>query len=404
MSECQKYMSLLNCQFFKIMSEETQHILQENDVVWVYSDEHKSDVDAVIVGFRKDNSEAYVHFLKQDKRLDRWVGTSKLKYQPDGQSKLEEHILSRFQKSQIGESDSEDEDLTKEYIKFEKLHSEVTKIRNIDQITLGKNTMNAWYFSPYPHPYFNSEHLYICEYCFQYFATKQKLDEHLEQTKEKCPPGKEIYRDGNISIFELKGWRQKVPCQCLCLLSKLFLDHKTLTYDVDGFVFYVLCECDNDGAHIAAYYSRETASPQNILACITTLPPYQKKGYGRILISLSYEIAKRQFKVGGPERPLSDLGRLAFHAYWRDAILETLKEHSREIQSVENLSTLTAIQSDDVIIALKELGLALKVKGEYELNITRTAVNNALKNFDDSKSRKKINPNNLIWLNGDDNE
>ena len=52
-------------------------------------------------------------------------------------------------------------------------------------------------------------------------------------------------------------------CQSLCLLSKLFLDHKTLYYDVDPFLFYVLTEKDSDGyastsallAHILGYVS-----------------------------------------------------------------------------------------------------------------------------------------------------
>ena len=34
---------------------------------------------------------------------------------------------------------------------------------------------------------------------------------------------------------------QQAP-QSLCLLSKLFLDHKTLYYDVDPFLFYVMTE------------------------------------------------------------------------------------------------------------------------------------------------------------------
>ena len=29
---------------------------------------------------------------------------------------------------------------------------------------------------------------------------------------------------------------------------KLFLDHKTLYYDTDPFLFYVMCECDNRGS------------------------------------------------------------------------------------------------------------------------------------------------------------
>jgi hypothetical protein len=46
------------------------------------------------------------------------------------------------------------------------------------------------------------------------------------------------------------GKKNRVYCQNLCLLSKLFLDHKTLYYDVDPFLFYVLCEVDSDGYHM----------------------------------------------------------------------------------------------------------------------------------------------------------
>ena len=46
--------------------------------------------------------------------------------------------------------------------------------------------------------------------------------------------------------------------QNLCLFSKLFLDHKTLYYDVDPFLFYVFCEVDQDGCHILGYFSKVT--------------------------------------------------------------------------------------------------------------------------------------------------
>lgn len=47
--------------------------------------------------------------------------------------------------------------------------------------------------------------------------------------------------------------------QNLCLLAKLFLDHKTLYYDTDPFLFYVMTEYDSYGFHIVGYFSKVNA-------------------------------------------------------------------------------------------------------------------------------------------------
>lgn len=44
--------------------------------------------------------------------------------------------------------------------------------------------------------------------------------------------------------------------QNLCLLAKMFLDHKTLYYDTDPFLFYVMTEFDSVGFHIVGYFSK----------------------------------------------------------------------------------------------------------------------------------------------------
>jgi hypothetical protein len=51
-------------------------------------------------------------------------------------------------------------------------------------------------------------------------------------------------------LLQVDGKKEKSYCQNLCYLAKLFLDHKTLYYDVDLFLFYVLCENDERGSHI----------------------------------------------------------------------------------------------------------------------------------------------------------
>ena len=85
----------------------------------------------------------------------------------------------------------------------------------------------------------------------------------------------------------------------MCLLSKLFLDHKTVYYDIEPFIFYVLTEIEildnQEIAHVVGYFSKEKYSLDGYnLACIMILPQFQRKGYGRLLIEFSiYKIFLR---------------------------------------------------------------------------------------------------------------
>ena len=78
----------------------------------------------------------------------------------------------------------------------------------------------------------------------------------------RCPPGDEIYRCHDLSVFEVDGNRAKIYCQNLCLIAKLFLDHKTLYYDVESFHFYVLTVTDETGYHLIGYFSKVSCHPQ----------------------------------------------------------------------------------------------------------------------------------------------
>ena len=48
----------------------------------------------------------------------------------------------------------------------------------------------------------------------------------------------------------------KSYCQNLCLLAKLFLDHKTVYYDVQPFLFYVMTQYRNGGCDLFGYFSK----------------------------------------------------------------------------------------------------------------------------------------------------
>lgn len=66
----------------------------------------------------------------------------------------------------------------------------------------------------------------------------------------------QIYRKGKLGVWQVDGKRQKQYCQHLCLLAKFFLDHKTLYYDVEPFLFYVMTQADSGGCHTIGYFSK----------------------------------------------------------------------------------------------------------------------------------------------------
>lgn len=89
-------------------------------------------------------------------------------------------------------------------------------------------------------------------------------------------------------MFEVDGNVNKIYCQNVCLLAKLFLDHKTLYYDVEPFLFYVLTKNDRKGCHLVGYFSKEKHCQQKYnVSCIMTMPQYQRQGFGRFLIDFS---------------------------------------------------------------------------------------------------------------------
>lgn len=85
------------------------------------------------------------------------------------------------------------------------MHEAATKIKTIPWIEFGKFTCEAWYYSPYPDEYHNIECLYICEFCLNYYAHLDEMMRHSAKCMHWCPPGDEIYWDGNVSVFEVDG-------------------------------------------------------------------------------------------------------------------------------------------------------------------------------------------------------
>eukprot|EP01080_Neovahlkampfia_damariscottae_P010400 gene10400-2929_t len=330
--------------------------------------------EITIIEKKKENDQElfYVHYNEYDRRLDEWISKDKIKEKedlPEIQEESQEDSerkITRNMKRKYNEIHNKNDDHDPHHAALEKEHEEVTKVKNIETIEFGKYEVDTWYFSPYPEDFTKeTKKLFICEFCLKYMKTSKTLERHKAKCDLRHPPGDEIYRNENLSVFEIDGKKQKIYCQNLCLIAKLFLDHKTLYYDVEPFLFYVMTECDSYGCHVVGYFSKEKFSSEEYnLACILTLPPYQRKGYGKLLISFSYELSKKEEKVGTPERPLSDLGALGYRSYWKGVLLEILRQHKGNL-SIRDLSKMTAIKPDDIISTLQSLNLIKYWKGQH---------------------------------------
>lgn len=107
--------------------------------------------------------------------------------------------------------------------------------------------------------------------------------------------------------------------QNLSLFSKLFIETKSVCFDVTTFLYYLLIDhgpshIDHDVAaeglpsiephsQIVGFFSKEKLSwDNNNLACILVFPPWQKRGLGQLLMGASYELSRREGRLGGPER------------------------------------------------------------------------------------------------------
>ena len=277
----------------------------------------------------------------------------------------------------------------------QKLSGPPSKIKCIH---FGGYEIETWYAAPYPEEYSRNRVLYICEFCLKYMNSDFVAWRHKLKCPAKHPPGDEIYRDSSISVFEVDGRKNPVYCQNLCLLAKLFLGSKTLYYDVEPFLFYVMTEYDEFGCHFVGYFSKEKRpSTSNNVSCILTLPIHQRKGYGNLLIDFSYLLTRIEKKTGSPEKPLSDMGLVSYRNYWRLVLCYQLRDQTQPI-SIAGISQRTGMTADDIVSGLEGLRALVRdpVTKTYALRLNYEYFEEYIRKWE-RKGYVKLNPDALVW-------
>lgn len=243
-----------------------------------------------------------------------------------------------------------------------------------------------------------------------------------------------------MSFFEVDGRRNPLYCQNLCLLAKLFLGSKTLYYDVEPFLFYVMTENDEFGCHFVGYFSKEKrglgpspaqqphnsfehqqpsvngsttssgiaealSNPGNNVSCILVLPIHMRRGFGRVLIEFSYLLTRVEGRTGSPEKPLSDMGLVSYRSYWRGVLCKLLlqyrdvtRETSMKPPSIASMAKETGMTPDDIVSTLEALRFLVRdpVTRTYALRLDYDYMQEYVEK-QDKKAHIHIIPDHLVW-------
>lgn len=239
-----------------------------------------------------------------------------------------------------------------------------------------------------PHPFLRDA--FLCPFSLRIFSTHEQLcyETQTYRAERLRPPGDEIYRDNErgLSLFKVNGNQHRTYCRHLFLLGKSFLENKLAGHDVDNYFFYVVCLHhryfpayidDPSAMYVAGYFSWEKHVEDYNLACIATLPCFGRRpkrggreastmpppvlrNIGQFMIAVSYELSYRRKQIGTPEKPLSDLGTIAYQHYWRRVLLRWMKKTLNEMRwasavSVDTPEEAAAHEGSDVY-ALEVVG------------------------------------------------
>ena len=85
------------------------------------------------------------------------------------------------------------------------------------------------------------------------------------------------------------------------------------------------------------------------------------------LLCLGYLLSRIEGQAGSPEKPLSELGRVSYEAYWRNVILEYMdkllssgKHNSESLVSIKAISKKTGMCPHDIAATLHKLKMVSK--------------------------------------------
>lgn len=259
--------------------------------------------------------------------------------------------------------------------------------------------------------------LHVCPYCFAYspniedYLLHVRQHEQLEEDNPETTPLPEsaikVYENNGYAVWQIDGEAEKLYCQNLSLFGKLFLEQKSVFFDTGSFLYFVLTYTPPSPSHspkvrrgqktspsnsvhlrtqVMGFFSKENPSwDSNNLACILIFPPFQHRQLGKLLMAVSYKLSGWEWVggvIGGPEKPLSEMGKKSYLRFWSERIARFMMGESpdadgkhvfekkrknrvtlsKEEMTIKEIGDRTGMLAEDVVAALNEMEVCELVK------------------------------------------
>ncbi|KAM6306517.1 histone acetyltransferase KAT6B isoform 6-T6 [Aegotheles albertisi] len=133
------------------------------------------------------------------------------------------------------------------------------------------------------------------------------------------------------------------------------------------------------------------------VSCIMIMPQYQRQGFGRFLIDFSYLLSRREGQAGSPEKPLSDLGRLSYLAYWKSVILEYLNCHHEKQISIKGMSRATGMCPHDIATTLQQHSMIDKREDRFVIIRREKLISSHMEKLKANPRINEVDPESLRW-------
>lgn len=252
-----------------------------------------------------------------------------------------------------------------------------------------------------------------------------------------------VYEWDGYAVWEIDGEREKLYCQNLSLFGKLFLEQKSVFFDTGGFKYYALtytaeraptpaattpankgrgrkrsssaAAAEDDilyQSRVLGFFSKENLSwDSNNLACILIFPPFQHRQLGQLLMAVSYKLSGWEWEggvIGGPEKPLSAMGRKSYLRFWSERIARFMMGQTadadakkvfhkarrktvhprKEEMTVKEIGDRTGMLAEDVAAALAEMGVCKVMVPKKKKKSSTTAEVNGTASHGESESEE----------------